>query len=133
MLLTLEWDFSCKMDTQISAADWVEYKKFQKDQEIKSNRPFVGGGYGSTKSVGQMFVESDVYKNFLAKGGATSESFKIERKDLVKSRDVNGNLIGNVPSIIAPAESGFTMRDLLSVGNTTNSAVDYLEEITYSK
>jgi HK97 family phage major capsid protein len=124
--------FTTPDGVHMTASEWKQYQQYKKEAETKINRPYIGGGaHGGVKSIGQQFVESDAYKNFLTKGGATSDAFKIERKALVTSRDVGGELMGNVP-IIGGAERGFTIRDLLSVGNATSNAIDYMEETGYT-
>lgn len=124
--------FTTPDGAHMTASEWKQYQQYKKEAETKTNRPYIGGGaHGGVKSIGQQFVESEAYKNFLTKGGATSDAFKIERKALVTSRDVGGELMGNVP-IIGGAERGFTIRDLLSVGNTVNNSVDYLAETGFT-
>jgi HK97 family phage major capsid protein len=90
------------------------------------------GGFG-VKSIGEMFTESQAFKDYLSKGMTNSDVFKIpNRKDLVDSVGANGALLRPWEQfIINPAQRPFRMRDLLAVAPTTNNAVDYLREETF--
>lgn len=116
----------------MNAKQFLEQKKQQ--QETISNRPYVGGGYGQTKSAGEIFTQSQAYKNFLANGQNSSDNVAITpfpTKALVTSRDVNGALMSTMP-IIGAIERPLTIRDLLNVQTTDGNAVSYLKEVGYT-
>jgi len=123
---------------QFSPEQWLEYKKYQHQNELQNNRPYLGGaptgGFnGQVKSIGQQFVESQVYKDFVSKGMTNSDTFKIQTKALIDSTGQDAGLLRPYEQfIISPAQRPFRMRDLLAVAPTTNNAVDYLQEVTFT-
>lgn len=119
----------------MNAKQFLEQKKQQ--QESIQNRPYLGGGYhgaGEAKTAGQIFTQSQAYKNFLANGQGSSDNVAIPSfptKAIVTSRDTGGLLMGAMP-IIGAIERPLTIRDLLSVQTTTNNAVDYIRETGFT-
>jgi HK97 family phage major capsid protein len=119
----------------MNAKDFLESKKAQ--QEARTNRPdFGGGSYGGNagnKTAGQIFTQSQAYKNFLAHGQSTSDNVSIPAftKAIITSRDTGGGLMGAMP-IIGAIERPLTIRDLLNVQPTTNNAVDYIRETGFT-
>jgi HK97 family phage major capsid protein len=115
----------------MNAKQFLEQKKQQ--QETISNRPYVGGGYGQTKSAGEIFVNSQAYKNFLANGKSSSDNVAIPAfptKALVTSTS-GGRLLGEsdyLTTIIGAGQQQMTMRSLLAVQPTQNNAIEYLRE-----
>ena len=111
----------------------------QKQKGMAPNRTGImggsaTGGMGGIKSIGQMFTDSQAFKDYLSKGMTNSDVFKIPNtKDLVDSVGANGALLRPWEQfIINPAQRAFRMRDLLAVAPTTNNAVDYLRETTFT-
>ena len=122
--------FQTKEGVQLTASEFLEYKKLQKEQETKNNRPFVGNGAGRTKTAGEIFVESQAYKNFLSNGQNSSDNVAIPAfptKALVTSLDINGGLMGP-NQIIGAGQPPMNLRSLLAVSPTTNNAVEYIRE-----
>lgn len=124
--------FQTKEGVQLTATEFLEYKKLQKEQETKNNRPFVGNGTGGTKTAGQIFVQSEAYKSFLSNGQNSSDNVAIPAftKAIVTSRDVNGALMGE-GRIIGQGQQPMRLRDLLAVATTQNNAIDYIKEVGF--
>jgi len=122
--------FQTKEGVQLTASEFLEYKKLQKEQEIKTNRPFVGNGSDGTKTAGQIFVESQAYKNFLSNGQNTSDNVAIPAfptKALLTSIGADGGLM-RPNQIIGAGQPPMNLRNLLAVSPTTNNAVEYIRE-----
>lgn len=94
----------------------------------------TGGFNGQVKSIGQLFTESQVYKDFMTKGMVNSDTFTVpSTKALVDSTGQDGGLLRPYEQfIVSPSQRPFTMRDLLQATPTQNNAVDYLQEVSYT-
>lgn len=87
--------------------------------EKKLGRPDIGAG-GEVKSVGQLFVESDAYKNMVANNQLTSAPMRV--KSLFDVKQITSTITGGTltdyyrfPEIIQAPERALRIRDLLSV------------------
>ena len=130
-----------KQHGTLSVEDWKEFKKYQLNQEVKTQRPIYGGGvYGGAsqvKTAGEIFINSDAYKKFIGNGQKTSDAVSIPAltKALVTSRDTGGDLMGAsmyLPNVIGQAGQAPTLRSLLAVTGTQNNAVEYLQEVGFT-
>jgi HK97 family phage major capsid protein len=109
-----------------------KYKEF----ETKMNRPDLGGGK-EYKTAGQLFVESDSYKNMGSNYNARQELksfFKMQTKDL-DSLDANGGLLAGtqtIGGIFTEPEKDMTLRQLLRAQPTTSNAIEYIVETGFT-
>ncbi len=109
-----------------------KYKNF----ETKMNRPDLGGG-AEYKTAGQLFVESDSYKNMGSNYNARQELksfFKLQTKDL-DSLDANGGLLAGtqtIGGIFTDPEQDMTLRQLLRAKPTTSNAIEYIVETGFT-
>ncbi|MBT2738116.1 phage major capsid protein [Bacillus sp. ISL-7] len=125
--------FQFQDGVNMTPEQYIEYKKMQKEAEIRGNRPVFGGGStGVTKTAGQIFVTSEAYQNFIKNGQNHSDNVEIPsfRKELVTSTGTNGLMGAN--RIIGLGEAPMNMRSLLAVAPTTNNAVDYIREVGFT-
>ncbi|MGI4846846.1 MAG: phage major capsid protein [Janthinobacterium lividum] len=80
------------------------------------------------KSYGEQIVESDLYKNLMAKGGRGTISMDLKQVNSAAA----GALIRPLyeTDIVALPQRRFTVRDLLPVVPITTSSVDYPKQLT---
>jgi len=131
------------LQTEMKAAqdkvekDSADQAKRLEEIEKKLGRiDYPGPGGEEVKSPGEMFTESDAYKNMVANNQYTSgpmkvkDLFSFEKKALVTSAITGGNLAQalRVPEIIMPPMRVLRIRDLLSVRGITTNAIEYVEE-----
>ena len=103
-------------------------------EEIKkaNGRPNYNGG-GEVKSIGEMFIESEQYKNATASGSKSTQSFAVKsffKKDINSAAAAGGLLAGTYrfPEIIAPPNEQLRLRDVMNVQTMGQPAVEYIEE-----
>ena len=119
---------------QLSASEFLEYKKLQKQQETEANRPFVGYGPSQTKTAGEIFVNSQAYKNFISNGQNSSDNVTIPpfpTKALLTSVGEDGRLLSPM-NIAGVGQPPMTLRDLLAVAPTQNNSVEYIKEVGFT-
>jgi HK97 family phage major capsid protein len=112
-----------------------------KTLETKMNRPGFGSGEKKEyKTPGELFTESDAYKNMVSQALKSSSPvevksfFKMLTKDL-DSTDPKGGILVTpqaVPGIFAPVNQQLRMRDLLNVQGTTSNAIEFIEETGFT-
>jgi HK97 family phage major capsid protein len=99
-----------------------------------------GGDQEPRKSLGQEVTDNDEVQAFLkaARGGAKG-SVSVNVKAIISSltTDANGSagdmiVPMRVPGVIAPAQRRLTMRDLISVGRTSQNAIQYVKETGFT-
>lgn len=106
----LEKDFTDRMDAV--------------ETEMQKRLQFAGGG--SAKTVGQMFVESDEYKN--AHDKKSVPGVVIDRsamKDVTPSANQRPPLY--LPDVVRPQDVNLTMRDLIPGGRSARDVVKYVK------
>jgi hypothetical protein len=131
----------------------IEAERKRADEiELKFGRPgaSIGDEY---KSPGQMFVDSDNYKDMVEKGDVKCSPVDIKSimsrknammaimaaapdraKTLTSDPLSAGALVDpmRVAEIITPPERAFRVRDLLTVDTTMSNAIEYVEETGFS-
>lgn len=90
------------------------------------------------KSMGQLVIEHEEYKNGSMGGGSRkSMRVKMDRKDITSldatvgtGRSVSTSLVvaDRQPGIIAPPDRQLTIRDLLMPGETASNSIEYVQE-----
>lgn len=112
-------------------ADIKGIRKEYEEMKAKGFRPNYGGS--GTKSIGQMFIESDQYKTAQTTGSKNTAAFDVKsffKKDL-DSAAANGGLLAGtyvVPNIIAAPNEQLRLRDVLNVQPISSPSVEYIEE-----
>jgi len=120
----LDADYKEKLDAKLKELD---------DIEKKAGRLDLTTGIGEVKSIGERFVESDAYKDMIAKKSRNSSPFDIKEGFFTKeitSVITGGNLVQPLryPEIIMPPERALRIRDILSVQGVTENAIEYVVE-----
>jgi HK97 family phage major capsid protein len=128
--------FQFQDGVHMTPEQYIEYKKMQRESEVKGNRPLFGGGSTGgreTKTAGQIFVTSEAYQNFVKNGQNHSDNVQIPAftKALVGSTDVTGTLMGS-NRLIASGQPQMTLRGLLAVAPTDQNAVSYIRETGFT-
>jgi HK97 family phage major capsid protein len=114
----------------------VDYKEKLEAIEKKLGRPDFTPPV-AVKSLGEMFTDSEQYKEMMAKKSLNSSPVSIEggffKKELT-STITGGNLVQPLryPEIIAPPERALRIRDLLAVRPTTETAIEYVVETGFT-
>jgi len=105
-----------------------------KDIEVKANRPGFGG-VEARKSMGQLFVDSDEYKNSRARGLKSVSPVQIAgsffQKDITSAAGSAGALIDamRLPEIYRdPADRPTHVRSYMNVGTTDSNAIEFMVE-----
>lgn len=117
--------------------DLKEAQKRADELEVKMGRPGYGNPGGEVKSPGQQFIESEQYKEMVARKAKRSDDvvIKMERKTLVTSATGSaGDLVipYRYPEIIAAPDRILTLRSLLNVQTTDSNAIEYIEETGFT-
>ncbi|ORE90639.1 phage major capsid protein, HK97 family [Stappia sp. 22II-S9-Z10] len=99
-------------------------------------------GFREAKSLGQMVVESDAFKNSSLDGASRGSCrVRIERSDITTATGTQGSNTSAgaslVPSdrragIVAPPNRAMTIRDLLMPGTTSSNNVEYTQETGFT-
>ena len=128
------------------AAEFKEHQRRLDEVEAVLKRPngTLGEVAQSIKSYGQQLVEADDFKRFAKNWtrGATcidieGSLFHRSLKTLVDSTAVGSSIPGilvpeRVGGIIKPPQRRLRVRDLIPWGTTTNNAVEYIKEDTFT-
>jgi len=132
-------------DKQAEMVKTIDEQKARIDElELKFKRPGFAGNGEEIKSPGQLFVESQAYKDMAAKGDVNSApaiiknlSYFLKHFDSIDTKQLEiisaitgGNLAApfRYPEIIAPGIKALRIRDLLNVQTTGTNAIDYVVE-----
>lgn len=112
-------------------------KKFE-ELEVKFQRPDYQKPE-ARKSIGQMFVDSDQYKEMVKNNKKTSDlvvikSFFPRKSTLTSATGSGGALVveDRHSEIITPPERILRIRDLLNIQTTDSNAIEYVEEIGFT-
>ena len=107
------------------------------EQKIVNFRGAEGGA--ETKSIGEMFVESDTVKRLLADGSSFRGKASFEAKAILTSLSTDaagsvGDAIANtrLPGILPLAQRRMTVRDLLSQGRMDGNTLEYVKETGFT-
>lgn len=105
--------------------------------DVKLSRPGRPGNQSEAKSIGRMVIESDEYKS-LAKRGSGSTGL-IEVKTITNAGNDIGSQTVNalVPrdrlgGVVGLPEQELTIRDLLPVGQTSSTSIEYGREDVFT-
>lgn len=104
------------------------------DAEQKSARK-PGGESHDFRTAGQVFVESDAYKQMIASRDFKSAPVMLERKTIVNATIntlqplVNGD---RLPGIVMPAMRRLTVRDLLPAIPTSSNLIEFARELVFT-
>ena len=105
--------------------------------EKKMSRPNLGiRNQHSSKSFGQVFVDSESYKRMRESNLDNSDPvhfkglFNMRRKALTGAEGIP--VPTRVPNIIMPPEQELNIRDLLNVQTTDSNSIEYVREIGYT-
>ena len=104
-----------------------ELQQKHTDLDAAFGRVGVGGDGPETKTTGELFVESQQYKSMLEGGAWTSNPMQVK----VLSNVVGGAALVDpmrVVDIQKQPDRAFRLRDLLRVGSTTQSAIEFVSE-----
>ena len=109
-----------------------------KDVELKSNRPGFGSAPVERKSIGQMVIESEEYKNTRDRNLKSLMPVKVDgsffKKDITSAAASAGSLIEamRLPEIyFDPANRPQHVRDFMNVGTTSSNAVEFMVETLF--
>lgn len=107
----------------------------------KKGRPAYryGGSDEDTqeKSAGELFIQSDQYKQMVQNGEQKSAPVQFKsffRKDLTSAADSAGTLVipNRVPGVVAGPDRELRLRDLMNVQNTDSNAIEYVTETGFT-
>lgn len=89
------------------------------------------------KSIGQMVVEHDDLKAWIKSGGKGRVSVAVKAIISALTTDANGSAGDLIvpdrrPEIITPPQRTMTMRDLITPGNTSSNAIQYVKETGFT-
>lgn len=89
------------------------------------------------KSIGQMVVEHDELKAFLKSGGKGRVSIPVKAIISALTTDANGSagdliVPDRVPGILMPGLRRLTVRSLITPGNTSVNAIQYIKETGFT-
>lgn len=115
--------------------DLKEAQKRADELEVKMGRPGYGNPGNEIKSPGQQFVESEQYKDMIARKAKRSDDvvIKMDQKDLVSTANAGSLIVPyRYPEIIAAPDRVLTLRSLLNVQTTDSNAIEYIEETGFT-
>lgn len=122
---------------------YEDFKSQVEDHIKKGNRP--GMGAADTKSIGEMFVDSDQYDRALKQSSdnvgrveiknfrAQVEQYEEQKSPLQTSSGSNNALLPALllQGIFGDPQRDFRLRDLMTVNNTTEGMVEFVEETNF--
>jgi HK97 family phage major capsid protein len=119
-------DLCNKIGDRVKDVEQKIDKRHQRDEEAERD----------TKSAGQLFAESDVYKDMIKSRGFNSLPFPVSRKAAVVNATTNNDQplvrADRVPGIIGPGLRRFTIRDLVPNLRTTSNLIEYASELLFT-
>ncbi len=115
-----------QIETLVNANEAFENRMRELEQQM--DRAAAGGRAERPKSAGQQVAESDKLKEFLAK--RSQSSIRME----IMSPDLDNTLITPLREreIVRPERERLTIRDLLSVGQTTSPSIEYVAQTGFT-
>ncbi|WP_170317683.1 phage major capsid protein [Paroceanicella profunda] len=101
--------------------------------ERKANRGGLGGGGAEHKSAGQLYTESDEYKQLQRQRGGR-QIVEMKAITSLASPAARNPLqtVQSVPGIIAEPDRPLMVRDLLPVGTTTSLTIEFPKENVFT-
>jgi HK97 family phage major capsid protein len=93
----------------------------------------VEDGLRQSKSIGEQFTDSESVKSFIASGGKGRVSMEVKAIISSLTTDADGSagdliVPQRIPGIVSPALRRMSVRDLLTPGRTSSSAIQYVKE-----
>lgn len=111
-----------QIETIVAANEKMENRLREFEQQL--DRASAGGRGDAPKSAGQQLAESETLKAFLAKRSQSSVRMEINSVDL----DTTLITPQRDREIVRPERERMTIRDLLSVGQTTSNSIEYVRQ-----
>lgn len=85
------------------------------------------------KTAGQMFVESDVLKEFVKRGGkGHSDAFELKAITSLPASGGNGIWSDRLPGVVEEPLRPLTIRSLLDVGTTSSNLIEWIKELVFT-
>tara|TARA_R100001460_G_scaffold101187_2_gene145028 strand:+ start:1872 stop:3095 length:1224 start_codon:yes stop_codon:yes gene_type:complete len=114
----------------------IEKKKAQNEKALEEDSKPVAemplaSGQAEVKSVGQLFTESDAYKNYVGQGVKGIDS-KIETKTTLTTTGYPPETLRQPGILETPLRDPNAVISLFDVINTDQNAFSYLEETTFT-
>ncbi|MGY1490728.1 phage major capsid protein [Methylobacillus pratensis] len=104
------------------------------EAEQKLDKQTAGGSDEAEETVGQQFIKSEQFKEYLAKGDPrnSSVSFPIKAITSLPASAGDGVAPDRLPGIVSLAQRRLTVRDLITPGRTESNAIQYLKETGFT-
>lgn len=95
------------------------------------------GGPERRKSIGEMVTDHEDLKHFIKSGGKGRVSIAVKAIISALTTDADGSagdliVPQRVPGIVAPPQRRMTIRDLITPGNTSSNAIQYVKETGFT-
>lgn len=96
-----------------------------------------GTGENRSKSVGELVTEHDEFKAFVKSGGKGRVSIPVKAIISALATDADGSAGDLIvpdrrPGIVTPPQTNLTVRDLLTPGETSSNAIQYVKETGFT-
>ena len=96
-----------------------------------------GNGEERRKTVGELVTENDEFKAFVKSGGKGRVSIPVKAIISALTTDADGSAGDLIvpdrrPDIIAPPQTNLAVRDLLTPGETSSNAIQYVKETGFT-
>jgi HK97 family phage major capsid protein len=96
-----------------------------------------GNEHEGRKSIGQTVTESDDFKAFIKSGGKGRLSIPVKAIISALTTDANGSAGDLIvpqrqPGVVAPPQRRMTIRDLITPGQTSSNAIQYVKETGFT-
>lgn len=115
---------------------FTELQKQYDELDVKLQRGDFSTNEEEVKSLGEMFTESEQYKEMIKKGAKVSDTVEIKSfhtKDLSSAVGSAGTLVQPLRApMVTPYERPLRVRDLFGSSNTTSNAIEYVKETGYT-
>lgn len=121
-----------KLSTQYSEAS---IRLLSIEQKLVAPNP---GGGGGTKSIGEMFTDSDQYKAMAASKGSACGQVNVgaihQKATIVNATGYQQPLVPPLimPGVLTPGLQRLTVRDLLAQTSTTSNLIEYARETAFT-
>jgi len=125
-----------KVDQALVTQGELQARFQQAEQELAKLKAGASSQDEKPKSPGQIFVESDDFKEYIAKGGAhrAGANLLVKIKAAVTGLNTGSVLVepDRVGGIIPLGTRRMTVRDLMAPGRTASNMIEYVRELGFT-
>lgn len=102
------------------------------EQQVANGRG-TNGGPSKIKTAGELFVESEMLKEFVARGGkGTSHALQLKSITSVDGSGGSGIWSDRLAGVVQEPMRQFTIRNLIAAGRTSSNLIEWIKELVFT-